>query len=88
MITLIADGGSSKTDWRLIDSDGQIQQARTIGLNPYYQDTASISEELAQNLCPKIVGDINEIYFYGTGCVGEEALTTMKNALKIVILLK
>ena len=84
MTTLIADSGSSKTDWRLIDSEGQIQQARTIGLNPYYQDTASISEELAQNLRPKIVGDINEIYFYGTGCVGEEALTTMRNALKIV----
>lgn len=84
MAILIADSGSSKTDWRLIGTNGQIQQARTIGLNPYYQDTASISTELAQNLRPKIEGDVQEIYFYGTGCVGEEALNNMRNALKKV----
>jgi len=51
---LIADSGATKTDWRTIAPDGNIQQARTIGLNPNYQDTDSIINELTQNLLPQI----------------------------------
>ncbi len=82
--TLIADSGASKTDWRVIADNGQIGQARTIGLNPYYQTTESIKAELEANLLPNINVQINEIYFYGTGCVGEEAKATVFNALQSV----
>jgi len=43
---LIAESGSSKTDWRMISPNGEVSQAKTIGLNPYYQTTDSIIEEL------------------------------------------
>jgi glucosamine kinase len=81
---LIADSGSSKTDWRLISSDGSIQQARTIGLNPFYQNQDSIEVELRTNLLPNITSDIAEIYFYGTGCAGTEACGIVRSALQSV----
>ena len=51
---LIADSGSTKTDWRLIDDDKHIHQFTTIGFNPYWQDTETIYAELKNNLLPKI----------------------------------
>jgi glucosamine kinase len=78
---LIADSGSTKTDWRLISHTGRITQARTIGLNPYYQNTNSIINELEVHIQPLVDEEISDIYFYGTGCAGEQALSTVRNAL-------
>ncbi len=33
---LIADSGSTKTDWRLLSPDGGVAQAKTVGFNPYF----------------------------------------------------
>ena len=69
---LIADSGSSKTDWRAIHTNGTIKQYKSGGINPFYQDEDEISEELAKNLKPQVSDEITEIYFYGAGCVNEE----------------
>ena len=45
---LIADSGSSKTDWRVIHRNGQISQFRGIGFNPYYLSVAEMTEQLKQ----------------------------------------
>lgn len=81
---LIADSGSTKTDWRIIDAEGNIQQAKTIGLSPYYQDSASIAAELTQNLLPSVKGEVEAIYFYGTGCAGEEPCNIVRQGLQAV----
>ncbi len=81
---LIADSGATKTDWRTISIDGKIGQARTIGLNPNYQDTDSIVAELTQNLLPQLQGAVTEVYFYGTGCAGEYACSIIEKALRVV----
>ncbi|MEZ4902654.1 MAG: N-acetylglucosamine kinase [Spirosomataceae bacterium] len=81
---LIADSGSTKTDWRLIAADGSIQQAKTVGLNPYYQDSTSIATELTQHLLPLVQESVTDIYFYGTGCAGEEPCAIVRNGLKAV----
>ena len=64
---LIADSGFTKTDWRLIQSDGSIEQARTAGINPYYQTEEEILTVI-KDLYDQIPDKIHEIYFYGTGC--------------------
>ena len=33
---LVADSGSTKTDWLLKISDDEVRQFRTAGLNPYF----------------------------------------------------
>ena len=46
---LIADSGFTKTDWRLIQSDGSIEQARTAGINPYYQTEEEMLTVISSN---------------------------------------
>jgi len=44
---LIADSGSSKTDWAYFDNSiNQFKIIRTIGFNPYFIDSKRIIEEL------------------------------------------
>lgn len=81
---LIADSGSSKTDWRLIGSDASIQQVKTIGFNPYYQDSTSIADELKLHLLPKINEPITEIYYYGTGITNLEKSQVLIDAFNSV----
>lgn len=64
---LIADSGFTKTDWRLIGADGKIEQARTLGINPYYQTEEEILLVI-QDLHSQLPDRVDQIYFYGTGC--------------------
>jgi N-acetylglucosamine kinase-like BadF-type ATPase len=81
---LIADSGSTKTDWRVIDSHGQVSQAKTVGFNPYYQDTASIAETLRGELLPQLSTGIEQVYFYGTGVANTDKAATVTDALRSV----
>lgn len=80
---LIAESGSSKTDWRIITKNG-VLQAKTIGLNPYYQTSNSIIEELEKNLLPTLPKDegVSEVYYYGTGVTNEEKADIIRLAIK------
>lgn len=79
---LIADSGSTKTDWRIIAKDGSIQQLKTEGFNPYYQSSDEISQLLKADLLPKITSDISTIYFYGAGCANPDKNAVVKDALQ------
>ncbi|MEO1055145.1 MAG: N-acetylglucosamine kinase [Bacteroidota bacterium] len=80
---LIADSGASKTDWRIIDRDGQISQAKTQGFNPYLQQAEEISTEIGDALLPQIKTDIDWIYYYGAGCSSEQNINKIKQVLKM-----
>jgi glucosamine kinase len=81
---LIAESGSTKTDWRMIASDGQISQCKTIGLNPYYQDLTSITVELTQNLLPHVRETVSSVFYYGTGVTHEEKAAVVRQAILAV----
>ena len=81
---LIADSGSTKTDWRLIDVEGEISQAKTVGFNPYHQSSKDIAQKLQQELLPQLSDEITSIYFYGAGCSTESSCQTVKTALQQV----
>jgi N-acetylglucosamine kinase-like BadF-type ATPase len=86
---LIADSGSTKTDWRLIDAADRSWQFGTIGFNPFFQDSIMIAEELRRKLLPEIqvVYPDNEplyIYFYGAGCSSPEKCEIVSTAIKHV----
>ena len=57
---LIADSGSSTTEWRLLDGES-ISQYQCIGLNPFIVDEHIISDTLSQLEIPfdKITGFSN-----------------------------
>ncbi len=87
---LIADSGSSRTEWRLIDTEGHVQQAETLGLNPFHVGDDAIITELEQSLLPKLQSEkfspesVQEIYFYGSGCVSGSPVERMKLCLSHV----
>ncbi|OEK05958.1 N-acetylglucosamine kinase [Roseivirga misakiensis] len=81
MKILIADSGFTKTDWRVIDDKGDISQAKTEGINPYYQSEEEILREI-QNLHNQVPEKIDRIHYYGTGC------SSAHNREKIAKLLK
>jgi glucosamine kinase len=71
MLTLIADSGSTKTDWVLIDRENIVSNVKTIGFNPYFQTRDQISNEIMLNLKPaldKHIQQIDHIFYYGAGC--------------------
>lgn len=83
---LIADSGSTKTDWRIIDQKNQVVQAKTAGINPFYQERSKIHTELTQALLPQIpeYQKISEVYFYGAGCSTESNVELISSSLKDV----
>lgn len=81
---LIADSGSTKTDWRILQNNTVVGQIQTVGFNPYYQDTDSIANELKQTLLPYCQDDIHEVYFYGTGVTSTEKADIIEKALRQV----
>jgi N-acetylglucosamine kinase-like BadF-type ATPase len=83
---LIADSGSTKTDWRLIDADGQSRAMSTDGFNPYYQTTPEIVATLQSQLVPQLNNaEVQHIFFYGTGCVGPSVNYIIADALRAII---
>lgn len=66
---LIADGGSTKTDWRLIKEGREYKQMQTSGFNPYLVGSKEIEEILWKELQPYIDNtSVNTVYYYGAGC--------------------
>lgn len=80
---LIADSGSTKTDWRIIDSNGKISQATCGGINPYYHEYATILSEI-ELVVPQIDGQISEVHFYGAGCSTDENTNKVTEAISKV----
>lgn len=88
---LIADSGSTKTDWRLIDENKKIHQFATTGINPYFQSSEQIAEMLRKELIPQLKSEIwnldsdsyrDEIFFYGAGCGAESKKEIVNEALQ------
>lgn len=79
---LIADSGSTKTDWRILKENGEVAKAKTNGYNPYYLNTQDIKERLEEELLPQLqnISQVKEIFFYGAGASSEELCATVENA--------
>ncbi|CAN5863031.1 hypothetical protein BH24BAC1_BH24BAC1_21150 [soil metagenome] len=66
---LIADGGSTKSAWCLINNNDQKVFFNTEGYNPYFVDTPTITASLRRSLPQDLEKDqISHVYYYGAGC--------------------
>jgi glucosamine kinase len=81
---LIADSGSTKTDWVLCDKDGNAKKnISTQGLNPYHKSSEEIKEILKKELVPHLKGiKITEVFFYGSGCSSKEKNSVVKKGIE------
>ncbi|MBD1394011.1 N-acetylglucosamine kinase [Mucilaginibacter glaciei] len=80
---LVADSGSSKTDWLLKVAGEEPKAFRSVGLNPYFLTEKEIVKVLQDQL-PDLIAyadQIDEIYFFGAGCSSPDRHEIVSNAL-------
>lgn len=64
---LIADSGSTKTDWALVDSPG-VSVVHTQGISPVHQSREDISRIIQDELKPQLGNAVvTDVRFYGSG---------------------
>lgn len=85
MSILIADSGSTKGEWCLLQEGKRKKIIETQGASPYFLNESQLIElfqrELVpglKNLCP------SSIFFYGTGCAAASNRAMLKRALQKV----
>ena len=79
---LIADSGSTKTDWCVVEKGELVQQIFTKGTNPFFQSEEEISNEIATALLPELkTNEFDAVYFYGAGCGFPDKIAVVHRAL-------
>lgn len=91
---IVADAGSTKTDWRILEGTGDTV-IRTSGINPAIMSESQICDILKKELRPQLAqsgilsercnsghrSDNIEIYYYGAGC-SQQNVPKMKKLLQ------
>lgn len=81
---LVADSGSTKTDWGLVHGSGQ-EKYSTIGYNPYFIGSDGIYLSLLKELAPRLdAAAVKNVFFYGAGCSTPENNSVVHAALSKV----
>ena len=79
---LIADSGSTKTDWIHIQPDRRSDVINTPGFNPFFHTSAAIAEHILCNEELNEIGEkVEQIYFFGAGVSSPERETIIRDAL-------
>lgn len=83
---LIADSGSTKCDWALLDNHkNTVLKTNTAGLNPAVLCVSQLQTIILEN--KKVLAyasQIQEVYFYGAGCSTKEPKALVKRCLQNV----
>ncbi|MES2558456.1 MAG: N-acetylglucosamine kinase [Bacteroidota bacterium] len=69
---LIADSGSTKTEWVLLEQQHVVAELYTQGLNPYFQTIEQVAAVISEELMPQLPAVkaplITDVFYYGAGC--------------------
>lgn len=86
MNILIADSGSTKTHWELLNIQNKTTTTYiTKGINPFYISSNEITALLKTELPDELQNlPIEKIFFYGAGCSQPEKIEAVANALENV----
>jgi N-acetylglucosamine kinase-like BadF-type ATPase len=73
---IIADGGSTKTDWFVVKNNEIAETFRSQGINPFHQNAAEIKrtlkDEVLGTMTEGVLSSDLKIAFYGSGCTQEK----------------
>src|SRR5690606_32423654 len=84
---LIADGGSTKTNWCLINEAGRKIHFNTEGYNPYFAKQDYIESSLKTSLPNNLdTLKVKEVYYYGAGCSTDKNKKTVADAMQKVFI--
>ena len=83
---LIADCGSTKIDWCLIENSKVVNQIFTCGMNAIMLTEEEMAARIAAELMPELGKvDVDAVYFYGAGCISEDVCSNVANAIRASI---
>lgn len=83
---LVADSGSTKTEWCLAENGKRVKTILTKGINPVFENEEAISQELKVGLMPELKGfTIDEVHFFGAGCAYESVNKIVENAVSSLL---
>lgn len=74
---LIADSGSTKTTWSLVDKSEKVQTCNTKGINPFMMDGTEILSLLENDFCLPAEG-VQAVYYYGAGVLPGKKETLLR----------
>jgi len=81
---IVADSGSTKTDWKVI-RDGKVDFGyQTDGINPYLLDLDQIENIASHDDVEEIREQVMEVNFYGAGCSRKDKQEQVQKALRKV----
>lgn len=81
-MVLIADSGSTKCDWVLIDGDKR-QDYSTMGFNPFFHNEDIISNAIKNNTeLFSHANDIKLLFLYSAGCSSKELKLVVERGLR------
>ncbi|HPE18165.1 MAG TPA: hypothetical protein PLM76_05965 [Tenuifilaceae bacterium] len=76
---LIADSGSTKTQWRLIPNQSDHIDFLSAGLNPYFSERDDFEREILGSFPRSFsVYEVEKVWFYGAGCGTKEKQDVVK----------
>jgi glucosamine kinase len=84
-VQLIADSGSTKAEWCLIENGKKKKTVFTQGLSPYFLSTEQIQAVLQKELLSHLKNiQVDAVFFYGTGCSNPANVKSVKKAVSKV----
>lgn len=79
---LIADSGSTKIDWCVVDHGKLVKQVFTCGMNALMLTEEEMQLRIATELASEVSDyPIDKVYYYGAGCVSDEVCANVRNAI-------
>ena len=70
---LIAESGSTRTEWALVEDNHLVHRVFTEGLNPFFQTRREISRSVRLGLPESFFKKkLDQVYYYGAGCSSYE----------------
>lgn len=70
---LIAESGSTRTEWALVEDNHLVQRVFTEGLNPFFQTRREISRSVRLGLPESFFKKkLDQVYYYDAGCSSYE----------------
>jgi N-acetylglucosamine kinase-like BadF-type ATPase len=81
-IKLIADSGSTKTEWCLLKGNTKIMFT-SHGMSPYFINGVEMENIIRQEVLPFLKRSrVDKLFYYGTGCTSAANAKMVKKALK------
>ncbi len=80
---LIADCGSTKADWKILKSTGEVDTQSTRGFNPFIQNAETIESMLKEDFDDSLAKkEVKQVFFYGAGCSDAHRCNIVEVALQ------